>query len=67
MASRIKYGAILIRRKDPGYIDLGDDVIVIPRFRGNWEKFIKEINEVYKKYTALNDDNHIGSDIRILE
>lgn len=40
--SRIECGAILIRRNYPGYIDLGEDVIVIPRFIYDWEKFIKE-------------------------
>ncbi len=65
-ASRIQHGAILIRRKDPGYIDLSDDVIVIPWFICDWEKFISDINEVYNKHLSLNSENESLRDIREL-
>lgn len=65
-ASRIQHGAILIWRKDPGYIDLGDDVIVISWFICDWEKFISDINEVYNKHLSLNPENGNLRDIREL-
>ncbi len=66
MASRIECGSILMRRNHPGYIDLGEDVIVIPRFICDWEKFIEDINEVYNKHLSLNKENGTYRNIREL-
>lgn len=65
-ASRIENESILIRRNYPGYIDLGEDVIIIPRFICDWEKFIEEINAVYNKQLALNKENGKHRNIRNL-
>lgn len=68
MACRIMNGAILIQKNKPGYIDLGDDVLVIPRISCiNWEEFIEKVNELYIKHTALNQDNKIGLEIITLK
>lgn len=65
-ASRIECGAILMRRNSPGYIDLGEDVIVIPRFICDWEKFVEDINKVYNKHLSLNPENGKHRDLRKL-
>lgn len=68
MAVRVKGGSILMQRRKPGYIELGDDVLVIPRISCiDWEEFIGKVNKLYKEYTASNQDDKIGLEINTLE